>query len=401
MDELTVMRSFRAERVKQNPMARAAALEALEARFDSVPGSASEAPALARRRGFFRRRLLVFAGAAAATAAVAGILVLSSGPTAQPAAAEILHETAAIAAATDAPAAIPGPGQFLFMKFQRLELESWVPGGAGMMGGVMTRPGAFKALMPTTQEWWTAPDGAGRVRQVAGTPQFLTDEEQSRWEAAGSRLPAPFDPEYQRKYPLAFGNALEVRRGVVDTEHSELKNFHFPDTSRLPTEPEALRLAVENNQISVRGFNLMYPSAKRLDTEKTIAELINILAEGNPMTPQLRAAVFNALAELPGIEVDTDATDSLGRQGDAIRSIDPKTGGGEEFIFDPDTSEVLAQRGFLGDTGRDPFLKGVPSGLAIRETIYMETGVVDSTRETVAEAEAGGPVATTGPIYRK
>jgi hypothetical protein len=168
MDELTVMRSFRAERVKQNPMARAAALEALEACFDSVPGSASAAPALARRRGFFRRRLLVFAVAAAAAAAVAGILVLSSGPTAQPAAAEILHETAAIAAATDAPAAIPGPGQFLFMKFQRLELESWVPGGAGMMGGVMTRPGAFKALMPTTQEWWTAPDGAGRVRQVAG-----------------------------------------------------------------------------------------------------------------------------------------------------------------------------------------------------------------------------------------
>jgi hypothetical protein len=188
---------------------------------------------------------------------------------------------------------------------------------------------------------------------------------------------------------------------VVDTEHPELKGFHFPDTSSLPTEPEALRLAVESNQISVRGFNLMYPTANRLDSEKTIAELISILVEGNPMTPQLRAAVFNALAELPGIEVDTDATDSLGRQGDAIRSIDPKAGGGEEFIFDPDTSEVLAQRAFIGDPGRDPFLKGVPSGLTIRETAYLETGVVDSRQETVAEAEAGGPVATTGPIYRQ
>ncbi|MGV1047193.1 MAG: CU044_5270 family protein [Solirubrobacterales bacterium] len=346
---------------------------------------------------------LALAGAAAIAAAVAGTLVLSSGPTAEPAAAEILRETAAVAASPDAPAPspLPGPGQFFYRKFKRLELRSWIPGGPGMMGGAMTRPGAFKALMPTTQEWWTAPDGAGRVREIAGTPQFLTNEEQSRWEAAGSRLPAPFDPEYQRKYPLAYGDALEARRGVVDTEHSKMEGFHFPDTSSLPTEPEALRLAVESNQISVGGFNLMYPSAKRLDTERAIAELFNILQEGNPMTPQLRAAAFNALAELPGIKVDTDATDFLGRQGYAIRSVDPKTGGGTEFIFDPDTSEVLAERGFLGDRRQGPFLKGLPAGLTLRETAYLESGVVDSTDETVAEAEAGGPVATTGPTYRK
>ncbi|MGB7587562.1 MAG: CU044_5270 family protein, partial [Solirubrobacterales bacterium] len=358
----------------------------------------------------FRRRrlLLAFAGATAIAAAVAGILVLSSGPTAQPAAAEILHKTAAVAAATDAPAEIPGPGQFFYRKFKRLELESWIPVDLasadeplGMGGGVLDRPGAFKALMPTTQEWWTAPDGAGRTREVAGTPRFLTSEEQSRWEATGSRLPPPFDPEYQRKYPLAFGDALEARRGVVDTEHPKLERFHFPDTSSLPTEPEALRHAVENNQISVHGFNLMYPSAKRLDTERTIAELFNILSEGNPSTAQLRAAAFNALAELPGIEVDTDATDFLGRHGYAIRSIDPKTGGGIEFIFDPDTSEMLAERGFLGDRGQGPYEKGLPAGLTIRETAYLESAVVDSTDETGAEAEAGGPVATTGPTYRK
>jgi hypothetical protein len=399
MDELTLMRSFRAERVKPNPTTRVAARRALEAHIDAVAASAAAVPAPALRRRFLRRRrLFAFAAATAAAAVVAGILVLGSGPTAQPAAAEILHETAAVAASPQGPAAspLPGPGQFLYRKFERLELKGWIPGGASSGGGLMRSPRAFNALMPTTQEWWTAEDGAGRVREVAGMPRFLTEAEQARWEAAGSRLPAPFDPEYQRKYPLAYGDALEARRGVVDTEHAKLEGFRFPDTSKLPTEPEALRRAVEGNSISVNGFNLMYPSAQRLDTEKSIAELFNILSEGAPLTPQLRAAVFNALAELPGIEVDTAATDFLGRQGYAVRSI--RKEGGLEFIFDPDTAELLAQREFLTEPGQD-YLKGLPAGQTIRETAYLETGVVDSTRETAAEAEAGEPVATTGPVY--
>lgn len=387
MDDLTLMREFRAERTVEDPQARADAWRALEARFESAPaGGAVAIPA--RRPGLFsRRRFLAFAGATALATLVAGILVLDSGPTTEPAAARILHETAA--AASDAPvsSALPGPGEFFYRKFRRLELQSWVPGGEGMMGGVMTRPGAFKALMPTTQESWTAPDGAGRVREIAGTPRFPTEEERSRWEAAGSRLPAPFDPEYQRKYSLAFRDALELRRGVVDRETSKLEGFRFPDTSELPTEPEALRLAVESNQIPVRGFNAMYPSAQRLGTEEATAQLLNILTEGNPMEPQLRAAIFNALAELPGIEVDTDATDSLGRPGYAIRSVDRESGATLEFVFDPDTSEMLAERVVLGDRERSAFLRGVPAGSTIRETAYLRTGVVDSTEEA-AGAEA-------------
>ena len=361
-----------------------------------------------RRRGL--RLSLAFAGAAA----LAGIVILSSGPTTQPAAAEILHRTAIVAAAAEAPSKIPGPGQFLYRKFHRVELKGWVPGGepggpSSDSGGMIHQSDAFNGLESTTQEEWLAPDGAGRERKVAGTPQFFTSEERSRWEAAGSPLPTPFDSEYQQKYKAAFreGNPelkgfhlLELRKGVADTENPALAGFHFPDTSSLPTEPKALRHAVEDNTISVRGFNLMYPSAKQLDAKQTSAELINILLEGEPLRPQLRAAIFDALAELPGIEVNTHATDSLGRHGFAISSIDPKTGGGEEFIFDPDTSEILAKRSFTGDPAGDPSLKGVPAGTTSYETAYLETGVVDSTHETSAEAEAGGPVATTGTHRR-
>ncbi|HEX6603147.1 MAG TPA: hypothetical protein VF030_10950 [Solirubrobacterales bacterium] len=104
--------------------------------------------------------------------------------------------------------------------------------------------------------------------------------------------------------------------------------------------------------------------------------------EGNPLEPQLRAAIFNTLAELPGIEVDTGAADFLGRPGYAIRSVDPETGGGIEFIFDPETSEVLADRYTLGDRQRGAFLEGLPAGMTIRETAYPDSAVVDSTEET-------------------
>ncbi len=382
--------------------AKGRARAALAERSESTSPASTHAP---------RRGILALAGAGAVAGAVAAVLVLGSGPSTESAAAEALHETAAVAVSQDAPAAslLPGPGQFLYTKIKRVELRGWIPGcdplgshPCGLMGGTMNGANAFNALMPSTQEEWLGEDGAGRNREVAGTPRFLTSDERSRWEAAGSPLPPPFDPAYQRAIleyreehgpPIGDRDEFDVRRGVADQEHAALKGFRFPDTSRLPTDPEELRLAVERNQIRVTGFNTMNPSAKRLDTGQMIAQLFNILQEGKPMTPQLRAAVFNALAELPGIEVDTDATDSLGRQGYAIRS-----GGGTEFIFDPDTSEMLAQREVLTRSADRPYLKGVPAGTTLRETDYLQSGIVDSTDETV-EKQAGGPVATTGPVY--
>jgi hypothetical protein len=400
MDDLTLMRSFRAERVEEVPEARADAWRALEARFEMASAGTAPAPASARRRGLLsrRRRVLAFGGTTAMAALLAGVLVLSSGPTAQPAAAEILHKTA-VAAAAEEPVASPGPGQYFYRKFKRLELQGWVPGADGAdasttMGTPATGPGAaeaFTALVPTTQEWWDAPEGAGRVREVAGTPQFLMSDERTRWEAAGSILPAP------------FGSGS----GVVDTEHPRMKGFHLPDTTSLPTDPETLRQAVESHGIRGGEFDPDGPAGR------TIAGLFDILAEGISTTPQLRAAAFNALAELPGIKVDTGASDFLGREGDAIRLVDDRTGSGTEFIFDPGTSELLAGREFVSDPRKwiprhipqgeqeNPSWKGISAGLTIRETAYLGSGVVGSTHEPGPESGGVAPVATTDSSHRK
>ncbi|MBS1863931.1 MAG: CU044_5270 family protein, partial [Actinobacteria bacterium] len=361
---------------------------------DRAPAFGAPPARRGRRRlglGGHRRRLFVFAAATAAAAVVAAVLVLGSGPTAQPAAAAILRQTAKVAASPGPyeVSALPGPGQFLYRKFKRIELKGWVPGGTSSGGGMLPWPNAFNALMPTTQQWWTGTDGAGRVREVAGTPRFFTTAERTRWEEAGARLPAPFDPEYQRKYHKAFAGALALREGVVDTEHGPLRGFHFPDTSKLPTSPEALRHAVEANAIEVKGFNLMWPGKKHLDAKETSEELLNVLTEGIASTPQLRAAIFNALAELPGIEIHTGATDFLGREGDAIRTFDNKYGTGSELIFDPDTSAVLAQRYYLTRPSQERPLKGLPGGTTIMETDYLRVAVVDSTHATGAATAKG------------
>lgn len=420
MDDLTAMQSFRVERDAEVPEAREVIWRALEARMDAaaaearafgeaVAGSKASASSPSRRHslGSRRRRLLVFAGAAAAAGAVAGALVLSSGPTAQPAsAAEILHQAAA--AASGGPAAtVPSPGQFLYTKVVRTEIHGWLhplpPPSAdlpvGVIGGTMKGPHAFNALVPVTVESWTGSNGGGRYREEAGTPRFWSNEEEARWQAAGSPLPPPFNAEYQQRYKGAFKGANEIGPRVVDMDHKGWGNFHLPDTSKLPTEAKALRQQVEANEIEVSGFNLMFGEAPRhLDHEQTAEELFNVLREGRP-TPQLQAAIFNALAELPGIKIDTEATDGAGRQGDAIRTA-VKHGVRVEYLFDPEGGELFAARTILVDPAADRSLRSIPAGTVISEQDLLEEATVDSTKETGQGAEATASPGGTGPAYR-
>lgn len=431
MNDLDLLKDFRAERAGEDAEARAEVRQALRERFEAACAApAPVAPSTPRRRPTFRRRHLLrrrrvfaFAGATAVAIATAGTLVLGGATTAQATAARILRETARIAVSPAAPTSSPqpGPGQLLYTKVKQVQLEGWIGDcdllaahaaarACATLGGTMSGPNAFNALMPTTREEWLGEGGVGRRRWVAGTPEFWSDAERGRWEAAGSPLPPPFDPGYQRQVAQlqseegTSGNSektLEEGPGVVDTETtvdlSQLKGhpYRFPDTSKLPTDPKALRHAVEANRVKVSGLDIPDPAAKHLDSEATTNELLAILSELQPMTPQLRAALFDALAELPGIEVDTHATDSTGRKGYAIRSIEKQHGTGVEYIFDPDTAEILAKRTFLADPSRTPYLKGVPAGSTLSETDYLETAIVDSTHETGSKRKRG-PVAHVG-----
>jgi hypothetical protein len=431
MNELTVMRDFRAERDTEPPEAHDAIWRALEARMDAAAAEArsfgeavagAELPARSggagdggRRRGGFasrgrggssprpgslsrRRRLgLTFAGAVAGAAVVAGALVLNSGPTAQPAsAAEILHEAAANAAGLEAPATlVPGPGQYLFRKEQNLAVQSWrypVPTmdsglATGSIGGLMHGPHVYNALVPVTTTSWMNEKAAGRRREELGDLQFWSPKEEARWKAAGSPAPQQFNPEFRRTYPDSYEGpeVNQIGPKVIDMDSKGFGNFTFPDTSKVPTEAKALREAAEGNELEYTAFNHVGgPTPKRLDAQETKEELLNVLQEGYP-SPALQAAIFGALAELPGISVLTGVTDGAGRQGDAIVG---KVGNGvqQQTIFDPDSGELLGYRSILVDPAAYPSYGEIPAGTPISERVFLEVGVVDSTEATPGEA---------------
>jgi hypothetical protein len=392
MDELTLMRAFRAERVKHNPTARAEAWRALEARFAATSPTAAAAPRAPRRRLLFRRRqLFAFAAAMALAAVITGVLVLSSGPTAQPAAAEVLRQTAAVAAAAGGATPVPDPGQFLYERTKSRDLQEWVPGVyTASYGGVIPGPhstwnpkDAFAAFVS-----WQRSE-LSRSRWVMEPLRFLTREEKSRWQKAGSPLPGPFGGEGERR-GFPGGHVIEARRGVLDVE--TVSGHGFRDFSMLPREPKALRQAIERRQ-----------HTKPVDTGQTIAELWEILDKPNG-TPALRAAVFGALAELPGIELNREAKDLVGRPGYALSYEKPNASHSDyqlpgirvEYIFDPDTSAILGKREVVADPQKLPWAKAPPAGAVTREVAYLESGIVDSARER-PHGRNRGPVATTDP----
>jgi hypothetical protein len=382
MDDLTLIRNFRAERADEDPQTRADAWLALEARFElasSVPGPRRNKP---RRRSFF-----AFAGVASLAAILAGILVFSSGPNAESAAGKVLRETAGVAA-ENPPATLPGPGQFLFTKTQSVELQGWLPGRATSFGGQYYGDGAFEALVPTTRELWWSPVGRERSREVQGQPQFFSEAERNRWEQAGSPLAAPFDPSSQdRGLGGSEVEVREARRGVVDIVIPAPKGedlgprLGFPDLSDLPTDPAALREAVRAGEIT--GFSSSpggepADSLPPLDTEESIGVLMSILSTPTA-TPGLRSTAFEAIAELPGIELDRNAADLVGHSGYSV-AYEDNHGLRNEYIFDPVTATILGQRSVILDPSRTPMWKGVPAGTVLRETAYLQSAVIDSMR---------------------
>jgi hypothetical protein len=295
-----------------------------------------------------------------------------------------LHQAANSAAAPhthlEAP---PGPGRFLYTETKELHLEAWDPDGPPSGSKIHPRyftdrqlgsASAMPALVPTLKQVWTSPDGATRERETLEHADFLSAADQSRWEAAGSPPPWSFDPSEHRVKRDGTGRLTKDFASKAFRGRREFA--YLSKLSLLPTEPEALRLAVENRR---RASSPVAPSPA--DSPRgggTVERLLEILSQ--PIASRaLRAAAFDALAEIPGVGFEREVADAAGRRGDAIAWVRER-GSGRRYIFDPRTGGILAQAEVIfGDRYAEE--KSVRPGTVFRETAYLHSAIVDSTHE--------------------
>lgn len=282
-----------------------------------------------------RRRLRRWAAvpAVAVAAALAALLVgLDSGAPERATAAELLRRAAR--AAETAPAPFPRADQYFLVRSLTMNLMTSEP----------PRPGQ-QALMTSERRIWTSVKRPGRLEQrvVSATYPGATPEQRRELEGMVGDAARPFH----------IGRA-RYRLGSIELSRSELLAF--------PADPATI-YARMRAQVDDRGHS---PEGE------VFTEIGDALRE-SPAPASLRAGLYGALALIPGIELVGDVTDRAGRRGVAVAFTE--VGIRHELIFDPETSEMLAERQVLvrPEEAEIP----LPAGIVIGDTAYLERAVVD------------------------
>ncbi|MEU1721754.1 CU044_5270 family protein [Nonomuraea sp. NPDC005692] len=258
-DDLTLLRELRADA----PEPDADRLRAVRARALAPASPPAQAAGRKRRRFWAVPSLLAAATAAAAVVvAVNGSHTPAPAPpaamTTMPVRAETVLRQAALVAEGRRKHHEPRPGQWLYRK------------------DLVKQPYEERG---TVQEYWTRYDGTRQaLRQNGGAMEFQ------------DITPDPDDDDLTpRQYAAKLAD--------------------------LPTDPVALL-------DHVRGDRHWSTLPKGTEAERPDVRAFRVLSvyldAGVPMPPRVEAAIFRALAELPGVRVDLGVRDAAGRAGIGI-----------------------------------------------------------------------------------
>ena len=234
------------------------------------------------------------------------------------AAAAQLHRFATITLRS--PEATLGEGQYLYEETETRSLVVFVSSATGMI---------FRYFITSKEERWLGLDGSGRTHSVISFPDFVSDADREAYE----RYVA--SPLSQGEW----GGGWESKESRSRVGPGAWQVFDF---SELPTDVDALREMIERREI-IGG-----PEG---DWE-TFNLAADVLTWGYAPAP-LRAAVFEVMAGIPGVELLGRSTDELGRAGISVGYTHNDER--QEVLFDRHTAEVLERRhvSVSGDWGPD------------------------------------------------
>ena len=270
-----------------------------------------------------------------AAAAAAGALVVANAVDSPPATAAELLRRAAHAAQT-APAPFPRDDQYFYVRSLTTNLMTSEP----------PKPGQ-QALVTVERRIWTSVKRRGRLESTfvsATYPGASAEQIRAMREHVGVTAGGPAHDIGHQRYRL--GSIELSREGML----------------AFPTDPRAiytrLRAQVEDKGHSPDG--------------EVFTEIGDALRE-TAVPAGLRAGLYGALALIPGVELVGDTTDRAGRHGVAVAFTE--VGMRNELIFDPATSEMLAERTVLVDPAAAQL--PLPKGTVIGDSAYLERAVVD------------------------
>lgn len=317
------------------------------------------------------------AGTVTAVVAVAALAMVGwlpasgshGGPLGVPAASAAVVLDRAAQVAIRSASVVPGHAQYGFVK-----VETGSVFGTGSAEGAKRPSWNVWVRMSEVKSDWYRADGSGRERVVRTSMSFLTPHDRAIARAHGLTLAA-----------LTAGLAPQVMDGAFPAR-SLLTAGVLPywRMDRLPTRPAALRAAVERLLIASAPNRAPGPMMWQLQADP--AQLFSPISQFLflPTSPQLRAALFRVLADLPGVQLLGRQRDRLGRSGIAVALT--QSGPDrvrEELLFDPATSNVLqTEFVWLGASRASasgmPSTPAMPPGTVGEYIDLLSRGVLDS-----------------------
>jgi hypothetical protein len=164
----------------------------------------------------------------------------------------------------------------------------------------------IRFLSPYTHKMWLAPDGSGRIHRTDGTPNFLSKEDQTMWETAGKPDLSPSFTTDHKAGELNDPRVLPVERiALAQTIHSRVKDNDSP--------------------IDYAMFN------------ETLSLMVSLQTKS-----ELRRSLFEVMASIPNVKVQSNVADRQGRVGVSLSYTDSQTGQKIRVIVDPQTYYVLS-----------------------------------------------------------
>jgi hypothetical protein len=324
----------------------AAARERVRVRLDAHIAQA--APVASARRAPRRRRWwLVAAPGVALAAAIAVALVVSLGSgveegtlTPVNAAARVLDRAAGAAEARGgAGSPFPGKDQFFYIKTQATYLDESI-----------TAAHVIPSLDTRTREAWLSPTTSGELREYGRSTRWPSAKARQAWVSAGRpRLTGTSErPDRIGASDFYLGNERLTYEQLRDFDQSPQELYR------------RLREGYQDGQGGGRNAELFTQVADALREQ--------------PAPPKLRAALYRVLALIPGVQYLGRVHDRAGRPALAVGQV--ARGTRRELLFDPKTSDILAEREVMLTVPRG--LKGlVPSGTVTTDAVYLRRAVVD------------------------